>query len=60
MPERRGAAARPLRRLHESGDGKTLSRIDDSRRTPEGWDMTVQRMVSLHDVRLTRTSAPRS
>ena len=38
---------------HESGDGKTLSRIDDGRRTPEGWDMTVQRMVSLHDVRLT-------
>ncbi|HZP41846.1 MAG TPA: quinohemoprotein amine dehydrogenase subunit alpha [Candidatus Binatia bacterium] len=38
---------------HEAGDGKTLSRIDDGRRTPEGWDMTVVRMTLLHGVQTT-------
>lgn len=30
-----------------------LNRIDQSRRTPEGWDMTIGRMVAAHGVRLT-------
>ncbi|QID16173.1 quinohemoprotein amine dehydrogenase subunit alpha [Nitrogeniibacter mangrovi] len=34
-------------------DGQ-LDRISDSRRTPEGWDMTVARMGYAHGVKLTR------
>ncbi|WP_262137670.1 quinohemoprotein amine dehydrogenase subunit alpha [Pseudomonas sp. Marseille-Q5117] len=30
-----------------------MNRIDQSRRTPEGWDMTIGRMISAHGVRLT-------
>ncbi|WP_256675664.1 quinohemoprotein amine dehydrogenase subunit alpha [Pseudomonas sp. R5(2019)] len=30
-----------------------MNRIDQSRRTPEGWDMTIGRMVAAHGVRLT-------
>lgn len=29
-----------------------LNRIDQSRRTPEGWDMTIGRMIAAHGVRL--------
>lgn len=32
----------------KTGDG--LERIKDSRRTPEGWDMTLVRMALIHDV----------
>ncbi|CAI07356.1 quinohemoprotein amine dehydrogenase, 60 kDa subunit [Aromatoleum aromaticum EbN1] len=35
-----------------SGEGK-WDRISDSRRTPEGWDMTVARMSYAHGVKLT-------
>ncbi len=30
-----------------------MNRIDQSRRTPEGWDMTIGRMIAAHGVRLT-------
>ncbi|POA28195.1 MULTISPECIES: quinohemoprotein amine dehydrogenase subunit alpha [unclassified Pseudomonas] len=35
-----------------NGEGK-LNRIDQSRRTPEGWDMTIGRMIAAHGVSLT-------
>lgn len=38
---------------HLPVEGKGLNRIDQSRRTPEGWDMTIGRMVAAHGVRLT-------
>ncbi|MCF6783449.1 quinohemoprotein amine dehydrogenase subunit alpha [Stutzerimonas stutzeri] len=37
---------------HLPVEGKGLSRIDESRRTPEGWDMTIQRMVVAHGVQI--------
>lgn len=30
-----------------------MNRIDQSRRTPEGWDMTIDRMIGSHGVRVT-------
>ncbi|RIZ43674.1 quinohemoprotein amine dehydrogenase subunit alpha [Pseudomonas aeruginosa] len=38
---------------HMPGEDGALNRIDQSRRTPEGWDMTIGRMVAAHGVRLT-------
>lgn len=38
---------------HLPVEGAGLNRIDQSRRTPEGWDMTIGRMVAAHGVRLT-------
>ena len=37
---------------HSQRDDGTYPRIDDGRRTPEAWDMTVVRMMRNHDVRL--------
>lgn len=37
---------------HQSRDNGELSRIDEARRTPEGWEMTVVRMMQLHGVEL--------
>lgn len=37
---------------HAPKEDGTLARIGDARRTPEGWDMTVARMMYAHGVRL--------
>lgn len=37
---------------HMPNESGSLNRIDQSRRTPEGWDMTIGRMVAAHGVRL--------
>ncbi|SDR77760.1 quinohemoprotein amine dehydrogenase [Halopseudomonas litoralis] len=37
---------------HVPVEGKGLDRIDASRRTPEGWDMTIERMIVAHGVRV--------
>ena len=37
---------------HERGDDG-LARIKDQRKTPEGWDMTIVRMMQLHGVEVT-------
>lgn len=37
---------------HVSGEEGVLNRIDQSRRTPEGWDMTIGRMVAAHGMRI--------
>jgi quinohemoprotein amine dehydrogenase len=37
---------------HEAKPGGGLARIDEARRTPEGWDMTVARMTLIHGVKL--------
>lgn len=37
---------------HVPVEGKGLDRIDDSRRTPEGWDMTIERMIVAHGVKV--------
>lgn len=39
-------------RCHEQDDEGRMTRISWSRRTPEGWQTAIRRMVSLHDVRL--------
>lgn len=33
---------------HVEGQGGSFSRISDMRKTPEGWDMTVARMINFH------------
>jgi quinohemoprotein amine dehydrogenase len=38
---------------HETKTDHHLTRIGESRRTPEGWDMTVARMTFAHGVKLT-------
>lgn len=38
---------------HAPKEDGSLSRLGDARRTPEGWDMTVARMMYAHGVRLT-------
>jgi quinohemoprotein amine dehydrogenase len=38
---------------HLPTEGKGLNRIDDSRRTPEGWDMTIVRMMGAHGLKIT-------
>lgn len=38
---------------HVTREDGTIERIDAVRKTPEGWDMTVVRMMRNHDVRLT-------
>lgn len=38
---------------HLPVEGKGLGRIDESRRTPEGWDMTIVRMTMAHGVQVT-------
>lgn len=40
---------------HERRDDGTYTRIDDARRTPEGWDMTLVRMMRDHTVDMTAT-----
>ncbi|MDX1605396.1 MAG: quinohemoprotein amine dehydrogenase subunit alpha, partial [Candidatus Competibacterales bacterium] len=35
---------------HQAGDDGSPNRIDEARRTPEGWDMTLARMQFLHGV----------
>jgi len=40
---------------HDQRDDGTYVRIDDGRRTPEGWDMTVVRMMRDHTVTMTAT-----
>lgn len=37
---------------HLPVEGKGLDRISDSRRTPEGWDMTIVRMITAHGVKM--------
>lgn len=36
----------------DQGDGR-MSRISDMRKTPEGWDMTIGRMIDWHDLEIT-------
>ena len=38
---------------HLPAEGKSLTRIDESRRTPEGWDMTIVRMMQAHGLEVT-------
>ena len=38
---------------HLPADDGSIDRIDQSRRTPEGWDMTIVRMMHAHGVRMT-------
>lgn len=38
---------------HVTGDDGKIDRIDSVRKTPEGWDMTVTRMIRNHNVGLT-------
>lgn len=39
---------------HAELEGGGLTRINDSRRTPEGWDMTLVRMMTFHGVPLAK------
>ncbi|WXL26739.1 quinohemoprotein amine dehydrogenase subunit alpha [Ectopseudomonas mendocina] len=38
---------------HLPTEGEGLNRIDESRRTPEGWDMTIVRMMQAHGLKIT-------
>jgi len=38
---------------HEAKPDGTLDRIHDVRKTPEGWDMNIQRMARLHGLKIT-------
>ena len=38
---------------HEANADGSLSRVHDARKTPEAWDMTIVRMVTVHGVELT-------
>ncbi len=38
---------------HEANADGTMDRIRDVRKTPEGWDMNIMRMVTLHGIKIT-------
>ncbi|MDP7577109.1 MAG: hypothetical protein QGH99_09105, partial [Pseudomonadales bacterium] len=40
---------------HVAGENGKLSRISEQRKTPEGWEMTINRMRLIHGLELSRT-----
>lgn len=59
FPVRDDAVVQSCRRCHAVADDGRMSRISFSRKTPEGWELTVRRMVTLNGVDLDPATARR-
>ena len=52
VPQRHSILEEKCSSCHVPASGGGLERIKDQRKTPEGWDMTIVRMMLLHGVQL--------
>ncbi|MEZ4415727.1 MAG: quinohemoprotein amine dehydrogenase subunit alpha [Gemmatimonadota bacterium] len=59
IPIQDDAVVRSCRRCHAVSDDGRMSRISFSRKTPEGWELTLRRMVTLNEVDLEPAMARR-